>query len=375
MKSIVVNGKTIEEAINQGLSELGCAISDCKVDILQEGAKGLFGFFGSKQASVRLTLLAADPEEDLGIDFSNSLTDSGKPQREENAPRKSEKRESRPSEPAAVKHEEPAAEAQPAAVPAETVESVTDETAEEAAAEQAVPADDPKAARRNEVYERFHSAPMPDLYGEERAPRHAGGRSRKNAKAPKAAEETEERVETVSVPVPENIVSHDPQTVEGCAQQYLLEVTRRMDLEIQVDVSRGEDGHLFATMYGDSHGILIGRRGETLDALQYLTSLQVNKNQEEYIRVTLDTENYRAKREETLKRLANRMANRAVKSGRKVALEAMNPYERRILHAALQNNANVTTHSEGDEPYRHVVIIPKTGKGAQRAYEEEADEA
>ena len=113
-------------------------------------------------------------------------------------------------------------------------------------------------------------------------------------------------------------------------------------------------------MFGDTLGILIGRRGETLDALQYLTSLYVNKGGEDYIRVTLDTENYRAKREEALRRLANRMANRAIKTGRKVVMEPMNPYERRILHGAhLQQNDAVTTHSEGEEPNRHVVITLK----------------
>ena len=117
-----------------------------------------------------------------------------------------------------------------------------------------------------------------------------------------------------------------------------------------------DEGNVRVDMHGDTLGILIGRRGETLDALQYLTSLYVNRGQEGYTRVTLDTENYRAKREEALTRLANRMANRAVKTGRKVVLEPMNPYERRILHSALQKNENVSTHSEGEEPNRHVVI-------------------
>ena len=113
---------------------------------------------------------------------------------------------------------------------------------------------------------------------------------------------------------------------------------------------------MFVNMTGDPLGILIGRRGETLDALQYLTSLKVNRGQEGYTRVTIDTENYRAKREDTLIRLANRMANRAVKTGRKVSMEPMNPYERRIIHSALQANQAVDTHSEGEEPNRHVVI-------------------
>ena len=113
---------------------------------------------------------------------------------------------------------------------------------------------------------------------------------------------------------------------------------------------------LVLQMTGDTLGILIGRRGETLDALQYLTSLRINKGQDHYTRVTLDTENYRAKREDTLIRLANRMANRAVKTGRKVSLEPMNPYERRVIHSALQPNELVDTHSEGEEPKRHIVI-------------------
>lgn len=151
----------------------------------------------------------------------------------------------------------------------------------------------------------------------------------------------------------------DPATPEGKAQQFLLQVTEKMDVHVSVAAKRDEEGNVRVDMHGDTLGILIGRRGETLDALQYLTSLHVNKGQEDYVRVTLDTENYRAKREEALTRLANRMANRAVKTGRKVVMEPMNPYERRILHSALQQNDAVTTHSEGDEPNRHVVITLK----------------
>ena len=132
-----------------------------------------------------------------------------------------------------------------------------------------------------------------------------------------------------------------------------------MDLEIQVDVSRGEDGHLFATMYGDSHGILIGRRGETLDALQYLTSLVVNKEHETYIKVVIDAEDYRSRREKTLEQLADKMARKAVRSHRSLKLDPMNPYERKVIHATLQANPRVTTRSEGQDPYRRVVIEPK----------------
>ena len=151
----------------------------------------------------------------------------------------------------------------------------------------------------------------------------------------------------------------DPDTPEGKAQEFLLGLTERMGVSVSVNARRDEEGNVRVDMFGDTLGILIGRRGETLDALQYLTSLYVNRGQEGYTRVTLDTENYRAKREEALRRLANRMANRAIKTGRKVVMEPMNPYERRILHSALQQNDAVTTHSEGEEPNRHVVITLK----------------
>ena len=149
-------------------------------------------------------------------------------------------------------------------------------------------------------------------------------------------------------------------TAVGKAQRFLIDVTKLMKLEVAVEANTDDEGNIRVNIHGDTLGILIGRRGETLDALQYLTSLNVNHGQDEYTRVTLDTENYRAKREEALKRLANRMANRAVKTGRKVVMEPMNPYERRILHSALQQNDAVTTHSEGDEPNRHVVISLKS---------------
>ena len=128
--------------------------------------------------------------------------------------------------------------------------------------------------------------------------------------------------------------------------------------ENKVEVTETEES-INVNLVGDSTGVLIGRRGETLDALQYLTSLVVNKDLDEYKRVVLDTENYRAKREETLIKLANRIAGKVAKTGKRVVLEPMNPYERRVLHATLQDNAKVETVSEGEEPYRRVIIRKK----------------
>jgi len=177
-------------------------------------------------------------------------------------------------------------------------------------------------------------------------------------KKPVAAPATEKAVSKAKEPVSKRPVS-DPTIAVGKAQDFLENVTKLMKLDVDVESSSDKEGNIKVNIHGDTLGILIGRRGETLDALQYLTSLNVNHGQDSYTRVTLDTENYRAKREESLKRLANRMANRAVKTGRKVVMEPMNPYERRILHSALQQNTAVTTHSEGDEPNRHVVISLK----------------
>lgn len=142
------------------------------------------------------------------------------------------------------------------------------------------------------------------------------------------------------------------------AERFLNDVLQKMGVVGEIEITSDED-FLRVEIKGADAGILIGRRGETLDALQYLTSLVVNRGEEKYTRVTLDTENYRAKREETLIRLANKLADRAVKYRRSVTLEPMNPYERRIIHYSLQSNKLVTTFSTGDEPNRKIVISYK----------------
>ena len=188
-------------------------------------------------------------------------------------------------------------------------------------------------------------------------PPKAEKRTDKKPAAPKQPKPKAEKPEKADKPEKTTPLSEDE--VER-TRQFLLDVTRLMGVQVSVEARLDEDGSLRIDMTGDTLGILIGRRGETLDALQYLTSLYINHGRPDYARVTLDTENYRAKREEALRRLANRMANRAIKTGRKVVMEPMNPYERRILHSALQQNDAVTTHSEGEEPNRHVVITLKS---------------
>lgn len=149
-------------------------------------------------------------------------------------------------------------------------------------------------------------------------------------------------------------------SLEGTAVDFLKDVFRTMNMEVEIDVVYDADEKTMdIDLKGDDMGILIGKRGQTLDSLQYLTSLVVNKYTEDYIRVKLDIENYRERRKETLETLARNIAYKVKRIRRPVSLEPMNPYERRIIHSALQNDRYVVTRSEGEEPFRHVVVSLK----------------
>lgn len=149
-------------------------------------------------------------------------------------------------------------------------------------------------------------------------------------------------------------------SVEDTAKDFLKDVFAAMDLTVVVNVKYDEaENSMDIDLSGDDMGVLIGKRGQTLDSLQYLVSLVVNKNVENYIRVKVDTENYRQRRKETLENLAKNISYKVKRTKRPVSLEPMNPYERRIIHSALQNDKYVTTHSEGEEPFRHVVVVLK----------------
>ncbi|MCC5909528.1 MAG: protein jag [Clostridiaceae bacterium] len=145
---------------------------------------------------------------------------------------------------------------------------------------------------------------------------------------------------------------------EDEVKKFLQDLFNGMGIEVNIEINRKKDT-LNICLEGPDMGVVIGRRGQTLDSVQYLASLVVNKGKEEYLKVFVDTENYRKKREETLIRLANKMARKVRKIGKAITLEPMNPYERRIIHSTLQSNPFIQTYSEGDEPYRKVAITPK----------------
>ena len=362
MRSQEFTGKTTQEAIDAGLSALGVTIADVHVDVLEEGAKGLFGLFGSKPARVRLTVMEEEKEDDHGLgDLLSSFS--------LNEPRK------KPAQkPAAPKPEKKPEAKKPAEKKPEVKAEVKAEVKTEAKAEVKPEAEakaEVKAEAKPEVKAEVKAEAKPESKTETKAetapkqpkpPREKKPRAPKAEKPAKPEKQAEPREYAPMVPAKtfsptEPPVMHPEDTPAGRAQRFLMDVTSLMNVKVDVYVDDTAEDGLYIHMIGDTLGILIGRRGETLDALQYLTSLQVNKGREGYIRVTLDTENYRAKREDSLRRLAQRMANRAQKTGRKVVLEPMNPYERRVLHTALQNHPAVTTHSEGEEPNRRVVIM------------------
>ncbi|MBP3655808.1 MAG: protein jag [Clostridia bacterium] len=370
MRSQEFTAKTTQEAIDEGLAALGVTIADVRVDVIQEGAKGLFGLFGSRPARVRITVMEDENEDDQGLsDLLGSFSLSSDAQgRKKSAPKAEKPAAPKAEKPAAPKAEKPAApKAEKAAAP--KAEKPAAPKAEKAAAPKAEKPAAPKAEKTETAGEETPKAAKPKKPRTPKQPR--------ETKEPQ--KETEPREYAPMVPAQaftptEPPIMHDEETPAGRAQRFLMDVTERMNVKVDVYVDDSKEDSLYIHMIGDTLGILIGRRGETLDALQYLTSLQVNKGREGYIRVTLDTENYRAKREDSLRRLAQRMANRAQKTGRKVVLEPMNPYERRVLHTALQNHPAVTTHSEGEEPNRRVVIM-LSGQAERAAQGEKAERA
>ena len=296
MKTIESSGKTVKDAINQGAKELGCDPSDLEIEVLEMGSPGLFGMFG-RLARVKLTLKEAD--DDFNIDMPAMTLEQ---------PAQKQGRQHRQEKP------------KPAPVPQETAQ-------------------------------------------EETAQKEPSRRSRQRARKERAPEEKPVEAEIVITPpepeAPFVETAYDQLSDDAKrAMEFLSGMIERMGVQAELKACETPE-QLRVQLFGENMSLLIGRRGETLDALQYLTSLNVNRAREDYLRVSLDTENYRAKREEALRKLAARMANRCRKTGKRVALEPMNPYERRILHSALQADPTVTTHSEGEEPYRRVIITLK----------------
>ena len=203
---------------------------------------------------------------------------------------------------------------------------------------------------------------------EEAAKKEEAVREEKTEKEEASANAKEEKSEPVSVKEKELLAKVEDETIRY-VEQFVKDTLKAMDMDVEITSSIDKDGALYVDMKGENMGILIGKRGQTLDSLQYLANRVANKHQSGYVRVKLDTENYRARREETLKHLAKNIAHKVKRNRRPVILEPMNPYERRIIHSTLQSDPYVTTHSEGEEPYRKVVVTLARRSGGSHNYE------
>ena len=301
---IQFSAKTKSEAITKACIELGVSSDQLEIQVVSEGKSGLFGI-GSKPAVIKVRKIESVSEEEEMKEIVETVKlDSFK----EEAPVQEEKK-------------------------TEAIKPVKKEIKE------------PKAVSEK---------PRQPKPVKERAAKEKQPREFREPKEKQVREKTTKPVKPVEILTdPEEI-----KEVENRAKVFLRDVFASMNLgEVEITSEYNTtDGSLEVDFEGEDMGILIGKRGQTLDSLQYLTSLVVNKGKSNYIRVKLDTEDYRKRRKETLENLARGIAYKVRKTRKPVILEPMNPYERRIIHSALQGNKFVETVSEGEEPYRHVVV-------------------
>ena len=293
-------GRDVEEAVALALIDLKLNRDQVEIVVLEEPAKGFFGI-GSKLAKVRVQKSTAKAEKDTRPAAAPQRDE--RPQRRDEPEARAERKESAPA---------------PAQEKREFIPKRTDERP------------------RGQQSDNRNSRPRP----ENREPR-----QRDDVSGPSI---TNIRIR------PENMQD----VAEGPALDFLREITEKMGLELAVKAMENEEC-IYFDISGKDSGSIIGKRGQTLDSIQYLTSLVVNKDSAKYTRVIVDAENYRQKRERTLEQLANRLADKVRRTGKSVRLEPMNPYERKVIHATLQKNPAVTTRSEGEEPYRRVIIEQK----------------
>lgn len=314
MKTVRVTGKTVEEAVAEGLSQLGISREAAIVHVVEEPSGGLFGLLRRKQAVVDVSCMDGESADRA---FLDELAQEG-----------------REAAAKAIAENAAAVQAAPEEAPAPEAPA-----AEAPQAEKAAPAEAPAAEEETEA------APA-----EEPAP---------EAAEEEAAAPAEEETETAAPRRSEAPFSQEEQnaTAEE-AKKFLAGVFRGMGLEVAMEKMTNEE-RILLNLRGKGLGILIGKHGQTLNALQYLTNLAAGRLYHHRYFVVLDVENYRARREQTLTALARRLADKAKRTGLPVELEPMEPGERRIIHLALQNDPDVVTDSEGEGSYRHVVIHGK----------------
>lgn len=317
MEYLEISAKTLNDAITKACIELGVSSDNLEYKVISEGSTGFLGF-GSKPAIIKARkMLVMDDTELDDFVVSPMLREEAKETKKEAKKEFKKAKKEFKEEKKEVKEIKKEAKKE---VKKETKKDFKKDFKKEPKKEAPVKAVEPKKA----VEEPKVEEPV----------------KKERIITPKTAEEVA--------------------AMEAAAKEFLTGVFEAMNLEVSMKMEyKQEEGSLDIDFEGPEMGLLIGKRGQTLDSLQYLTSLVVNKGQSEYIRIKLDTENYRKRRKDTLENLAKNIAFKVKKTRRPVALEPMNPYERRIIHSVLQNNKFVFTTSEGEEPYRHVVVMLK----------------
>lgn len=317
MEEITVSAKTLDDAITEALVQLSVTSDQLDYDVIEKGSTGFFGF-GMKQAVIKARRKVEKKEiEEPVIDFSDTVKgvmDIKADNIQRDNRKKKEKKNYKDKNRNRQNSKDPKPEIK-------------------------------KDLKKEENLEERNVSPKEDEITE------------KSVKAEKPAKkERPEKVKNKPVERKEiELAKVEDVTIDACVD-FLKNVLAAMDMKVEIHPSIDEDGALSLEMTGENMGILIGKRGQTLDSLQYLTNRVANKMQEGYVRVKLDTEDYRRRRKETLENLAKNIAHKVKRTRRSVSLEPMNPYERRIIHSALQSDRSVTTHSEGEEPYRRVVV-------------------
>ena len=320
-----ITAKTVDEAITKACLEFGISSDNLEIEVVREGTSGFFGI-GSKPAIIRVRRKAE--EEEFSI-----LEELKKEEQKKEAVREEPKKEPRKD----IKKE-----------PKKEPKKANKEPRKEAVKE-------PKKEVKKD-------APKPPKKENNKPAEKEVVKEAVKESAVKEAPVKKETKQEVKKEEKKPVVRTDEQVaaMKRDAEKFLAGVFKAMELPVNIQIVYDkENDSLDINFDGEDMGILIGKRGQTLDSLQYLTSLVVNKEQENYVRVKLDTEDYRSRRKDTLENLARNIAFKVRKTRKAVVLEPMNPYERRIIHSALQGNKYVETYSEGNEPYRHVVVVYK----------------
>ena len=306
MESIEVSAKTVEDAVLEAAIRLGTTRDKVIYDVVTPGSPGFLGI-GSKKAVIKARQ-KTDEEVEAALRADQEMEKILERVRE-----KDEKESKAAAAKAEVKKEQPVKKEKP---------QVQAEKPKKSPAKEAKPAEKKQSPVKEEK-EKAEPQKKPE---------------KEVSSAPAKPVDTDE------------------------VKDFLEKVFAAMDMKVQISITQEpEDHELDIDLEGDDMGVLIGKRGQTLDSLQYLASLVVNKGSDDYIRVKVDTENYRERRKATLENLAKNIAQKVKRTRKPVSLEPMNPYERRVIHSALQNDKFVCTHSEGEEPYRRVVVTLKEG--------------